>query len=121
MSELTTWMYIDSRATRIATIIAMIYLPANIVLVSPVPGFSPVRKYCQAGVSLLTCSQAFFSSVFVEIVRPPGHSLDRGSGDLVVHQQLWMGVVSTLVLVGATFATFWVWKRPEGRPGRASC
>lgn len=34
MAELTTWMYNDSRATRIATIIAMIYLPANIVFVS---------------------------------------------------------------------------------------
>lgn len=34
MSELATGTYEDSRATRVATVIALIYLPASLVLVS---------------------------------------------------------------------------------------
>lgn len=36
MVEISQWTYNDSRAVRIATVIALIYVPANLVLVSHV-------------------------------------------------------------------------------------
>ncbi|KIW71206.1 hypothetical protein, variant 1 [Phialophora macrospora] len=90
MAEISKWTYTDSRTVRIATVIALIYLPANLVL-------------------------AFFSTVFVEYGASTRTPVDR-RGHLFVHSQLWIAILSIFFLILGTFATFWVWDRPQKRP-----
>lgn len=74
----------------------------------------------------LICTQSFFSSVFVEIGPAQvdsghaGHANHQRSGSLVVHNQMWIAIVSTILLIFATFGAFFVWKHPLGRLMRTS-
>ncbi|KAI1178094.1 hypothetical protein F4777DRAFT_142287 [Nemania sp. FL0916] len=85
----------DSRIMRIATLVAMLYLPANLVV-------------------------SFFSTemVWYETAGAAGNSSD-GSASLRVHREAWILVVATLFLTMGTFAASWWWERREKRCSRS--
>ncbi|KAF2259194.1 hypothetical protein CC78DRAFT_82270 [Lojkania enalia] len=78
VADIAQWTYNDSRTMRIATVIAMFYLPASLVF-------------------------ALFSTCFVEL---------HGSGTgLLVHKEIWIAMLSILVLIGGNSIFLWLWNR----------
>ncbi|KAI1123893.1 hypothetical protein F5Y10DRAFT_285562 [Nemania abortiva] len=97
MALLSDKTYRDSRTMRIATVVAMFYLPANLVI-------------------------SFFSSVLVwfENKRGEGGADSEGQA-LRVHSQTWLAVVISIALSALTvLASFW-WDRRERRISVESC
>ncbi|KAI1074716.1 hypothetical protein F5B20DRAFT_562757 [Whalleya microplaca] len=89
MTTIANKTYQDSRTTRIATVIAMFYLPANLVI-------------------------SFFSTTLVWF---DGNSNGEESNELHsilrVHQETWIAVVLTLFLAACTMFLSWWWNRRE--------
>jgi hypothetical protein len=85
MLKIAQWTQDDSRTMRIATIIALLYLPANLIL-------------------------SFFSTTFVGFrgAKLPQDQLDE---ILIVHSQAWIAGALILVAVFGTTVWFWVWDR----------
>lgn len=137
MSEVAIWTYNDSRTTRIATVIALVYLPASLVLVSDprllsffISCFCLLLKntsssqFCPKGRDKclsLTYRQSFFSTIFVELGESSTEAGSRGSKEVLVSSQLWIAITSMLVLVFATFVAFWIWKLPLRRMRSSTC
>ncbi|ETS86983.1 hypothetical protein PFICI_00811 [Pestalotiopsis fici W106-1] len=79
----------DSRTMRIATLIAMVYLPANLVM-------------------------AFFSTVFVWFDSAgDGEEEESQASHLQVHSSIWISVVTILVLTTCTLTASMWWERKE--------
>ncbi|OTB07423.1 hypothetical protein M426DRAFT_8796 [Hypoxylon sp. CI-4A] len=93
MTSLTDATARDSRVMRIAAVIAMVYLPANLVM-------------------------SFFSTVLVEYKNASGGS-GAYSSTLYVHRETWIAVLSTSILAILTFISSWCWMRREN--GRRGC
>jgi hypothetical protein len=86
---------------KIATLIATCYLPTNLVLVR--------RTLCDPPGRLVNfLQQAFFSTGLV--------LYNDGKGGITVRTQVWIAVVMSAILIGATFgvASYWYrWRRGE--------
>ncbi|RSL59343.1 hypothetical protein CEP54_007270 [Fusarium duplospermum] len=83
--------YQDSRTTRIMTVIALIYLPANLVL-------------------------SFFSTTLVWF--DPKSEIGYHSENkfaMRVHPEIWVAVVTTVILATCTLSVSWWWQRREKR------
>lgn len=95
----------DSRTTRIATLIAVFYLPASLVLVSfPKVGMRPRVDDDSAVLQLPDGGQSFFSTGFVEF-------RSEGNSGLSIHKQVWIAFVFIAVLGITTLFGFWAWHR----------
>ncbi|KAI1806718.1 hypothetical protein F4811DRAFT_122101 [Daldinia bambusicola] len=93
MALLADKTYHDSRTTRIATVIAMFYLPANLVL-------------------------SFFSTTLVWFDGDDtGKGSDEAGFSLRVHQETWLAVLITAVFVAVTKMASWWWDRKERKRG----
>ncbi|RSL87294.1 hypothetical protein CEP51_002284 [Fusarium floridanum] len=91
MVSITDKTYQDSRTTRIMTVIALIYLPANLVL-------------------------SFFSTTLVWF--DPKSETGYGSENkfaMRVHPEIWVAVVTTVILATCTLSVSWWWQRREKR------
>ncbi|KAI1125641.1 hypothetical protein F5Y10DRAFT_246502 [Nemania abortiva] len=87
MAFLASRTHQDSRTMRIATVIAMFYLPANLVA-------------------------SFFSTTLVWFENSGGQGTGQ-SFALRVHRETWIAVLATLFLVACTTFTSWWWERKE--------
>ncbi|KAJ6439091.1 reverse transcriptase [Purpureocillium lavendulum] len=98
MAEIGQRTCTDSRTMRIATIIALIYLPANLVL-------------------------TFFSTVFVDIQSPAGastgtsNSTGQDGPQLRIYEQIWILFISMITLSVGTGSWFWIWNRTSPLAG----
>ncbi|KAF3281128.1 hypothetical protein TWF970_002300 [Orbilia oligospora] len=94
MADIARQTYADSRTMRIATVIALIYLPASLVM-------------------------AFFSTIFVDIPKEDSNDLNPAdtSGPknwLFISDKIWIEFVSIIVLVTATAGIFLLWQKKMG-------
>ncbi|KAI1321916.1 hypothetical protein F5Y16DRAFT_63153 [Xylariaceae sp. FL0255] len=87
MAALTEKAQRDSRITRIATLVAMVYLPANLIM-------------------------SFFST---QLVWYQTNDSKNENSSLKVHSDVWIIVVGTLLLTACTFVACWWWDRKEKR------
>ena len=93
MAWLAGKTYQDSRVTRIATVIAMFYLPANLVT-------------------------SFFSTTLVWFDSDRGGESSSEHGSVLrIHRETWIAVLATLILVACTTLTSWWWDRRERKSG----
>jgi hypothetical protein len=107
MAEISKWPYDDSHSVRIATVIALVYLPANLVMVRP----KLICNTCEADVA-----QAFFSTIFAHFSFPESSISSPGSrGSVKVYGQVWVALVSIVVLIACTGSIFWLWDRQKRR------
>ncbi|KAF3198563.1 hypothetical protein TWF106_004554 [Orbilia oligospora] len=94
MADIARQTYADSRTMRIATVIALIYLPASLVM-------------------------AFFSTIFVDIPKEDSNDLSpadtsRPENGLFISDKIWIEFVSIIVLVTATAGIFLLWQKKTG-------
>ncbi|KAK2603129.1 hypothetical protein N8I77_009609 [Diaporthe amygdali] len=89
MAVLADLTYKDSRTMRIATVIAMFYLPANLVM-------------------------SFFSSTLVWFGTTTDAAENQGS-KLQIRSEVWMATVAAIVLAAATIGWSWWWNFKEQR------
>ncbi|KAK8112868.1 hypothetical protein PG984_013394 [Apiospora sp. TS-2023a] len=90
MANLADRTYKDSHAMRIATVIAMVYLPANLVL-------------------------SFFST---SLVWYDGYGDQPSERNYVlrVHRETWIAILMTVILGACTYFTSWWWGRMRQKP-----
>ncbi|KAI1255335.1 hypothetical protein MGN70_003400 [Eutypa lata] len=97
MATLADKTYQDSRTMRIATLVAMFYLPANLVM-------------------------SFFSTILVWYESADGVSSGDIGGSseynasLRIHREMWIAVLTTFILTTCTLAVSWWWERREKQP-----
>lgn len=76
----------DSRTMRIATVVAIVYLPANLVM-------------------------SFFSTSLVEFANPGQLPVSNLGGHMVISSHVWVVFLSSIVLAVATMAIITLWDR----------
>ncbi|OCK76318.1 hypothetical protein K432DRAFT_428802 [Lepidopterella palustris CBS 459.81] len=81
----------DSRTMRIATVIAMVYLPANLVM-------------------------SFFSTGLVSFHSNEQASTTSSGVNMKIHSQVWIAIFTSLLLAAATMAAVTIWDRLGRRP-----
>jgi len=108
VNKIVKLTYKDSRAMRVAAVIGLFYLPANLVL-------------------------TLFSTSFIEILDPASNatagtpSINNAAsaasgeeGRLVVHRQIWLFFPCTIALIVVTWLWFFFWARRPCK-GSSSC
>ena len=115
----------DSRTMRIATVVAMLYLPANLVMVSLVPPLSTKSQLDQTILKLIPYSllvdKSFFSSNLVEFNKTSSSGQeDARSTGIFVHRQIWIATLTILVLTSLTLLLALYYDRKERGRRRSS-